>query len=114
MRKSNLPSSYIFPAIFEDAHKNYVVKFPNFPNCYASGKDYIEAFDNAKESLSLQLYMIESKKKTLPTPTPLEKIGVGKKQVLALVEVDMRVFRAKMKGNYVKKTLTIPDYLNIL
>lgn len=114
MKKPQLPIIYTFPAIFEDSNGTYIAKFPDFPDCYSRGDDYLETFANAMEALNLQVYMMELKKKTIPTPTPIDRVGVSKKQVVATIELNMKLFRARMKGKFVKKTLNIPEYLNIM
>ena len=104
MRKQQRPVTYTFPAIFEDSNGTYIAKFPDFPDCYARGDDYIETFANAMEALNLQVYMMELKKKTIPIPTSIDKVGVNKKQVVGMIELNMELFRSRMKGKYVKKT----------
>ena len=50
----------------------------------------------------------------IPTPTPLDKISLAKNETLCLIDVDMFSIRSKMDNRAVKKTLTIPWYLNEL
>ena len=116
MAKVQLPETYTFPAILEDFGDRVIVKFPDFKECYATckHKQYDSAIAAGKDQLSLQIQMMELKRKPIPSPTPIEKVGVGKKQVVCLIAVDMKLFRAKFRGNSVKQSIVIPEYLKIL
>ena len=113
-RKSHLPDTYVYPAIIEDSGKHCIVKFPDFPNCYADGKDYIDSFNKSRDVLGLHIHMAEVKKEEIPKPTSIDKVGVSKKQIVCLIEIDMKLIRAKLKGKSVKQTVIIPEYLKLL
>lgn len=48
----------------------------------------------------------------LPEPTPLNKIKIHKNQSIMLIEAWMPLVRSEMENRAVKKTLTIPKWLN--
>lgn len=50
----------------------------------------------------------------VPGSTPVEKLHPGPNQVVGLIEVWMPAFRESIDNKAVKKTLTIPKWLNDL
>lgn len=104
---------YIFPAIFEPGEKKgYTVSFPDLPGCITEGDTMEEALHMAKEALELHLYGMEEDEDEIPNPSQPEELKVPEKSFVSLVEVWMRVIRDKMENKAVKKTLTIPKWLN--
>jgi len=106
---------YIFPAIFEPGEKKgYCVTFPDLPGCITAGDTLEEALFMAKDALELHLYGMEEDGDLVPEPTPPEKVEVPEGGFLTLVEVWMPLIRDEMANKAIKKTLTIPKWLNDL
>ncbi|HHW44452.1 type II toxin-antitoxin system HicB family antitoxin [Desulfofundulus thermobenzoicus] len=105
---------YIYPAIFDYADDGISVEFPDLPGCYTCGDNDEEALRMAKEALALHLYGLEEDGYPIPEPSPVNKLKVEPNQVVVLVEVWMPPFRDEMKHRAVKKTLTIPKWLDDL
>jgi predicted RNase H-like HicB family nuclease len=104
---------YIFPAIFEPGEiKGYTVSFPDLPGCITEGDSMEEALHMAKEALELFMYGMEEDYDTIPKPTAPENIVVPQKAFVSLVEVWMPIVRDEMENRAIKKTLTIPKWLN--
>lgn len=106
--------SYIFPAIFEKSPTGYGVSFPDLPGCISMGKDLQNAYEMAKEALGLHLWSMESDEDDIPEPSAIDTIELEKGETIALIEIWMIPVRAEMDNRSVKKTLTIPHYLNKL
>ncbi len=68
----------------------------------------------AREAMALHLYGMEQDKERIPEPTKINKITLAPNQVVALVEAWMPPFRDEMEQKAVKKTLTIPKWLDDL
>lgn len=66
----------------------------------------------AKEALELHLYGLEQEKDDIPNPTPPEKIDCPKNSFVMPVQVYMPLIRNEMSNKAIKKTLTIPYWLN--
>ncbi len=66
----------------------------------------------AKESLALHLSGMEDDNDVIPSPSDITSITLEDNQVIVLVDVWMPIFRDKIKYASVKKTLTIPKWLN--
>ena len=109
----SLMDKYIFPALFEKGEaKGYVVSFPDLPGCITEGDNVEEAIRMAKEALELHLYNMEEDGDFIPIPTSPEKVKLPEDSFVSIVEVWMPVVRDSMENRAVKKTLTIPKWLN--
>ena len=71
-----------------------------------------EAYEMAVEVLGLCIGDLEEASKALPTPTLPQKLEVGEDGIIVIVEFDMDAYRRKHNSKAVKKTLTIPEWLN--
>ena len=105
---------YIFPCVFIYADEGISVYFPDFDGCVTFGIDEQQAFRNAKEALTLHLYGMEQDCDSIPSPSSIKDIALDSNEQALLLEVSMPAFRAKQANKLVKKTLTIPEWLNIV
>ncbi|WP_051590925.1 type II toxin-antitoxin system HicB family antitoxin [Bacillus sp. UNC438CL73TsuS30] len=108
----DLKRSYSFPAIFEYDEDGISVSFPDLPGAFTCGEDEDEAFRNAKEALGLHLFGMEEDRDIIPIPTKLKQLSLESNQAAAIVNVFMPLIRDRVKRATVKKTLTIPKWLN--
>jgi predicted RNase H-like HicB family nuclease len=104
----------IYPAIFDYAVDGISVEFPDLPGCLTCGQSDEDALAMAKEALSLHIYGMEVDKDTIPVPSKASSIRCKENQVIVLIEIWMKPFRDEMKNRSVKKTLTIPKWLDDL
>ncbi|WCF09572.1 type II toxin-antitoxin system HicB family antitoxin [Paenibacillus thiaminolyticus] len=103
---------YIFPAIFDYADDGISVEFPDLPGALTCGETDEEALSMAKECLALHLYGMEKDGDTIPEPTRTLSVEHEANQTVVLIDVWMPPFRDYMAEKAVKKTLTIPKWLN--
>ncbi len=113
---SNKKDTYQFWAVFEYGEDGVSVEFPDLPGCLTCGDDADEAYRMAQDALKLHLYEMENDNESVPEPTSLQQLlpTVGKNQVLIDVRVIMPPFREAMNNKVIKKTLTLPKWLNDL
>lgn len=107
-----MESRYIYPAIISIQDDSYNVDFPDLDNCFTFGENLEDALDSAKDVLMLYLYDMEEDGLPIPKSSNLESLTVGENQIATLIDVWMIPFRDKMKNVSVKKTITIPSWLN--
>lgn len=107
-----MKDNYIYPAVFDYAEDGISIEFPDLPGCLPCADTVEEAVKNAKEALMLHLYGMEEDNEAIPEPTPINKIAAEKNQAIILVDVFMPPFREKQHTKFVKKTLSIPSWLN--
>lgn len=107
-----LKDRYVFPAVFDYADDGITVTFPDLPGCITCGNTDEEVLIMAKDALMLRLYSDEADGSTIPAPTKLKDVTHEPHQAVVLVDVWMIPFRDKMMNKSVKKTLTIPKWLD--
>ncbi len=106
-------SRHVYPAIFsKEDDGGYSVMFPDIESCYTSGDDMADAINMAEDVLCLMLYDMEKDGKTIPTPSDIKVIQTDQKSVVSLVGCDTDFYRRYYENKSVKKTLTIPMWLN--
>ena len=106
---------YMYPALFEKTATGYSVLFPDLPGCFTVGATLEEAHNMAKEALGLHLWGFERDGEDIPAPSAVDVVqSEFPGGIIGLVEVSLVAFRAKLDTRAVKKTLTIPYYLNQL
>jgi len=102
---------YVYPAIFtplEDGQ--YDVYVPDLPYVRTCGKDLAEAIEMAEDATSHWLWDAENKKEDIPKPS--KTLEHEAPQFINLVKADTGKFQRIMDRRAVKKTLTIPAWLN--
>ena len=109
-----MKESYEFIAIFDYEDDGINIYFPDIEEAISCAKDTKEALKNAKEVLELTLYNREEDKIKIPEPTPLEKIKCKENEKTVAISVWMPLVTNEMEEQSVKKTLTIPCWLNKL
>jgi predicted RNase H-like HicB family nuclease len=103
---------YAFPAIFNYADDGISIEFPDLPGCLPCAKNTEDAFKNAKEAMGLHLWGMEEDGETIPQPTKVENLQLEKDEISAMIEVFMPPIREKASLRFIKKTLSIPSWLN--
>lgn len=107
-----IKDKYIFPALFSYDDDGVSVEFPDLPGCYTCADSTEEALKMAKDALGLHIYGIEQDNEKTPLPSPINSLELEKGQVVVLVEVWMPLIRNIAENRAIKKTLTIPKWLN--
>lgn len=108
-----MKAKYTFAAIFtEEKDGGYSVRFPQLDGCYTQGDTLEDAQRNAVDAMSLHLYGMEEDREAIPMSelAPAANLGVG--ESIVLVTAWMTPFREAMQNQTIKKTLTIPAWLN--
>lgn len=105
---------YSYIAVFSYDNDGIAIEFPDLPGCLSCAeKDDTEtALKNAKEAMGLHLYGMEQDGDPIPEPTLLQGIQLEEGQVPVLIEVYMPPLRERVRNRFVKKTLSIPSWLN--
>jgi predicted RNase H-like HicB family nuclease len=107
-------NNFIYPAIFTPDLEvgGYVVTFPDLSGIITEGDDVKEALAMAKEALGSYIEMCVDDGEALPPPTAPDKIRAPEGGFISLIEVDLLHFKLQYSNKAVKKTLTIPEWLN--
>ena len=107
-----MEKTYNFIAIFNYADDGISIEFPDLPGCYPSADSTEEAIKNAKEAMGLHLWGMEKDGDEIPIPSKLDEINLESNQIPYLVEVFMPTVRLRLDKSFVKKTLSVPAWLN--
>lgn len=105
---------YRFWALLDTSPEGVSVRFPDLPGCFTSGDTAEEAHAAAREALEGFIYVMEQDGDDIPSPSTLDHIlsqleaGEAASEVL----VYMPTVRDAMEFKAVKKTLTVPKWLN--
>ena len=102
----------VYPAIFHKEDGAFWVEFPDLDGCHTYGETLPETLKCAQEAMGLYLNELLEAKKPLPKPTGLSEIKCDKNAFANLVSCDIDAYIQGSKA--VKKTLTIPGWLNEL
>lgn len=107
---------YLYFAIFDQTDKNTIeVSFPDLaPNAATFGNDISDALHMAHDALEGYLLTVEDFNEPLPDPSSSDQLTIKEHQLLIPIEVDTSIAREREQNKVVKKTLTIPKYLNDL
>lgn len=106
------PNFYAYPAFFYFDDDGISIEFPDLPGCLPCAQTTEEAFRHAKEALGVHLFGMEQDQDPIPAPTPARDLHPEDGAVVAMVEVFMPAVRDRINNRVVKKTLTIPAWLN--
>jgi len=103
-----MKTKYAYPAVFEKEESGYFVNFPDIQPCYTEGKTLEEAVIMATDVLESRIEIALERNETLPLPSNIDSLS-GDKVMLIVADVK----NLKSQTRYVKKTLSIPHWLNV-
>lgn len=105
-------AKYIYPAVFVKEALGYSVHFPDLEGCYTQGDNLEDALEMAEDVLALVLYELEKADAPIPAPTDINKVAKGEEDIVSFVKADTLVYRKRHNNKAIKKTLSIPEWLN--
>lgn len=102
-----------YPALFHTAEEGgFWISFPDLPECLTEGDDMQQAYEMAVDALGLALTSREEAGELIPSPSEPNKVSVAEDCFLAVIEFDMEAYKKRTRSKAVKKTLSIPEWLN--
>ena len=106
-------AKYAFPCVMTpEADGGYSVDFPDVPQCYTCGDDLPSALEMAQDVLCLRLYDMEEAGEVIPVPSEPRNVKTEGNEFVSVVGCDTLTYRKFHSNRAVKKTLTIPEWLN--
>ena len=106
---------YVYTAVFSPEPENnnaLNVDFPDLPSCFTCGDGLDDAIKMAKDVLCLRLYGMEQESEPIPAATSPQNIETDPGEFITAIAVDTDDYRRYYENKAVKKTLTIPMWLN--
>lgn len=111
-----------YPACFFKEGNLYSVIFPDFENGATCGDDMQDALEMAVNYLATRLFWIEKDEEQRPTPSDIKDVSpesIAKDLdfkyddvFVSMVTVDVNEYAKTHFNKAVKKTLSIPEWLN--
>ncbi|KIS02811.1 type II toxin-antitoxin system HicB family antitoxin [Paucilactobacillus wasatchensis] len=108
---------YLYFAVLKPTKNNsrIEVAFPDLdPHAATFGKSLSDALHMAHDALEGYLLTVEDFKEQVSQPSVYENLTVKPGEMLVPIEADTTLAREREQNQVVKKTLTIPKYLNDL
>lgn len=105
-------AKYVFPAVFTEEEEGYSVRFPDVDGCFTSGCSLQEALEMASDALCLMLYDMEEDGVKIPAASNVNDVQTEPGEFVSLVGCDTLAYRKRYGAKAVKKTLSIPSWLN--
>jgi len=103
---------FFYPALFhKEDGGGFWVSFPDIPECLTQGTDMSQAYEMAVDALGLAL-ADRMKENNVPVPTSIDFLVIAENSYPVIIEFDLLEYKKKHSSRAVKKTLTIPEWLN--
>ena len=110
--KKAFPDRYCYPAIFTyEENQEIAVVFPDL-ELATSGNDDADALYSARDALGGRLELMEESGEDIPMPSRIADIEASKNERVVLVDVYMPSVRMEGVTKSVKRTVTLPAWLN--
>lgn len=103
-----------YPTVFQKEENGYSVWVPDIEGCVSQGETIGEATDNIADAIGTMLETYADHGVDVPAPSAPETIHTEKNQFVSVVAFDPAEFDRKYSTKAVKKTLTIPKWLNTM
>lgn len=99
----------IYPGIFYREEEQYWMEFPDLEGCQTYGNTLSETIELAEEALGTYLVSKIENGEQVPSPSDIQELDASK-GFASYVSIEMDYYRKKTKA--IKKTLSIPQWLN--
>ncbi|MDY3906598.1 MAG: type II toxin-antitoxin system HicB family antitoxin [Lawsonibacter sp.] len=103
-----------YPVVFHPEEVGYSVSVPDIDGCFTQGDDMNEAVSMVQEAMGLMLEDYFDSDQPFPAPSAPDSIHLEQGEFVAMVEFDELEYRKQRERQAVKKTLSIPGWLNNL
>lgn len=106
-------AKYAYPAIFTpEEDGTYSINFPDLEGCYTCGDSLEDGIEMAEDALALVLYGYETDSRTIPAPSSPASLPISGNEFVNYIACDTMEYRKMYNNKAIKKTLTIPEWLN--
>ena len=106
---------YVYPAIFTAEGGNILVSVPDLPGLHTFGNNMADALFMAQDAIEMWIWDAENKGETIPMASSQKKIAKlckSSDQIVSMVAADTDEYRRQNDNRSIKKTLSIPSWLN--
>ena len=103
-----------YPAIFQKQEGGYTVVVPDFDGCITQGDTLAEARKMAVDAIGLCIEDLVDRKLSVPTASDPTALKVQNGACVVLIDFDWAEYQKRHDSRVVKKTVTLPAWLNTL
>jgi predicted RNase H-like HicB family nuclease len=103
---------YAYPVIFTVEDGQYLVSVPDLKGCHTFGDTLPDAIEMARDAMSMWLCIAEDNKENIPAASV--NIAPPEGSFIGYVDADTLEYRRLTDSRAVKKTLTVPSWLNTM
>ncbi|MDR0519693.1 MAG: type II toxin-antitoxin system HicB family antitoxin [Clostridiales Family XIII bacterium] len=102
----------VYPVVLTPAEEGgYSVYMPDFEK-NTQGDDLAEALEMAQDALEMMGVFWQDENREIPPPSDIGDIKAEQGDIVTLVPVDFDAYRKRTDSRAVKKTLSLPSWLN--
>lgn len=106
---------YVYPAIFQPNNDGSItVAFPDLPGCVTEGKDIANAMVMARDALALYLDTCDELNDPFPSASNASDVHAKQGGYVTLIDTDTAVYRRQRENQAVKRTLSLPRWLDAM
>jgi predicted RNase H-like HicB family nuclease len=106
---------YAYPAVFTVEEDNILVDIPDLPGAHTFGNSWANALYMAQDAIEMWLYDAENKSEPVPIASDPSTIATrynASNKYISMVPANTDEYRKQVDTRAVKKTLSIPAWLN--
>ncbi len=104
---------YYYPAVLRPEDEGgYSIWIPDLPGCISQGETIPEAVEMIQEAMELYISYSYEKNNLPKPPSNPQDVALEAGEFMVMVACDLLSYEKKHKSKAVKKTLTIPAWLN--
>lgn len=104
----------VYPAHFAHGDDGITITFPDLPGCISSAQTDGEALHMARDALGAWIVATEDLGEPVPPPSRTADLRPGPDETVCLVDAWLPIFREERRAGLVKKSVTVPVWLNVL
>ena len=108
----NMQKLFYLAISHKAAEGGFWITFPDIPECMTQGDDMQQAYEMAVDALGLAITSKEEEGREIPVPSEPYQIALDPDLFCAVIEFDMLAYKKRSNSKAVKKTLSIPEWLN--
>jgi predicted RNase H-like HicB family nuclease len=105
---------YLYAAVFKEEDGKILVSVPDLPGLHTFGDDLADALDMVKDATEMWLWDAENDGEDIPYARTREEVEAeyGTDGFVNLIVADTDDYRRQNDTRAVRKTLSIPEWLN--
>ena len=102
----------VYPIVLNREKDGWIVVYiPDFDG-YTQGKDLADALFMAQDAIEMAGVYLQDENKPIPAPSDIDSIETKTGEIKTLVTADFDAYRRKTETKVIKKTLSLPSWLN--